>query len=207
MIEYWESKFKTEGPMWNFLPSDSAIQSIELFKSNNLKFILIPGFGYGRNGKLFIENGFDVTGIEISKSAIDIAKAHNINCIIHLGSVKDMPFDDKVFDGIYCYALIHLLNKKERRLFLNSCYRQLKIGGLMVFVVASTNTSMFGIGKKISNNRFRIQTGLDVFFYDSDSIIKEFAPYGLIECKEIQEPIKFMTNQPPIKLMSITCKK
>ena len=103
MREYWESKFKTEGPMWDFFPADSAIQAVNLFKLNNLRDILIPGFGYGRNGELFIENDFDVTGIEISKSAIDIAKANNINCMIHHGSVTDMPFDKKVFDGLVCY--------------------------------------------------------------------------------------------------------
>jgi SAM-dependent methyltransferase len=207
MREYWESKFKTEGPMWGFLPADSAIRTLEIFQSNNLKEILIPGFGYGRNGKLFIEKDFEVTGIEISKSAIDIARANNINCTIHHGSVTAMPFENKIFDGIYCYALIHMLNKKERQSFLNSCFNQLKNDGLMVFIVASTKTSMFGRGKNLSKNRFNISTGLNVFFYDSLSIIKEFSPYGLIDYEEIEEPIKFMTDQPPIMLISVTCKK
>jgi SAM-dependent methyltransferase len=118
-----------------------------------------------------------------------------------------MPFDNKIFDGIYCYALIHLLNKKERKVFLNSCYKQLKNGGLMIFVVATINTSMFGTGKKLSKNRFRISTGLDVFFYDSLSLTKEFSPYGLIGCNEVEEPIKFMPAQPPLTLMAVTCKK
>ena len=67
MIEFWESKFKNEGAMWKFEPSDSAMLAMELFKSNKFKSILIPGIGYGRNAKLFCENGFNVTGIEISK--------------------------------------------------------------------------------------------------------------------------------------------
>jgi SAM-dependent methyltransferase len=207
MKEYWELKFKTEGPAWDFLPADSAIGAVELFKANNLKNILIPGFGYGRNGKLFIENNFNVTGIEISESAIDIARSHNIYCTIHAGSVTEMPFDKKIFDGIYCYALIHLLNKKERKVFLDSCYKQLKNDGLMIFVVATINSSMFGMGKNLSKNRFKISTGLDVFFYDSISVNKEFSPYGLIDYREVSEPIKFMPNQPPIKLLSVTCKK
>jgi hypothetical protein len=207
MGEYWESKFKTEGPMWDFLPADSAIRTLEIFRSNNLKEILIPGFGYGRNGKLFIENDFDVTGIEIAKSAIDIARANNINCTIYHGSVTSMPFDNKIFDGIYCYALIHLLNKKERKTFLNSCFNQLNNNCLMVFVVASTKTSMFGMGKKLSKNRFKISAGLNVFFYDSLSINREFSPYGLLEFEDIEEPVKFMTDQPPVKLISVTCKK
>jgi SAM-dependent methyltransferase len=204
---YWESKFKTEGPVWGFLPADSALRTIVIFKSNNLKEILIPGFGYGRNAKLFIENDFEVTGIEISKSAIDIARANNVNCTIHHGSVTAMPFDNKIYDGIYCYALIHLLNNKERQTFLKSCFNQLKKDGLMVFIVASTKTSMYGMGKRLSNNRFKISAGLNAFFYDSLSINKEFSSYGLIDYEDIEEPIKFMTDQPPIKLISVTCKK
>jgi len=207
MREYWETKFKDGGLMWDFLPSDSAIRTLDIFKSNILNQILIPGFGYGRNARIFIENGFDVTGIEISKSAIELARANGINCVIHHGSVTSMPFDDKLYDGIFCYALIHVLNKKERQAFLKSCLNQLKDNGLMIFVVASTKTSMFGLGKKLSKNRFKISNGLNVYFYDNLSISKEFSQYGLIDYEEIEEPIKFMTDQPPIKLISVTCKK
>jgi SAM-dependent methyltransferase len=207
MREYWETKFKDGGLMWDFLPSDSATRTIEIFKSNKLNQILIPGFGYGRNARIFIENGFDVTGIEISKSAIELARANGINCIIHHGSVTSMPFDDKRYDGIFCYALIHVLNKKERQTFLQSCLNQLKDNGLMIFVVASTQTSMFGMGKKLSKNRYNISNGLNVYFYDNLSISKEFSQYGLIDYEEIEEPIKFMTDQSPIKLMFVRCKK
>jgi hypothetical protein len=37
---------------------------------------LIPGIGYGRNAKLFIDNGLKVTGIEIADSAISIADSN-----------------------------------------------------------------------------------------------------------------------------------
>jgi hypothetical protein len=29
----------------------------------------------------------------------------------------------------------------------------------------------------------------------------------LIDCNEIEEPIKFMANQPPLQLMVVTCQK
>lgn len=74
MTEFWESSFRDKQTMWGFEPADSAISSVELFQKNGLKKILIPGFGYGRNAKIFTDNGFDVTGIEISETAIDLAK-------------------------------------------------------------------------------------------------------------------------------------
>ena len=207
MIDYWESKFKNEGAMWKFEPSDSAKIALKLFDLDGINNILIPGFGYGRNAKLFLDNGFNVTGIEISKSAIEIAKANKLKCKIHHGSVTLMPFDIKKFNGIYCYALIHLLNKYERRDFLKSCFKQLHHGGLMVFVISNKRMSMYGTGKLISKDRFKISNGLNVYFYDSDSIKKEFSEFGLIESKDIDEPMKFMEGQEPLKLKLVICKK
>ena len=206
-MEYWESRFKNEGAMWKFEPSDSAAFAVDLFKSYKINKILIPGFGYGRNAKLFCDNGFDVTAIEISQSAIDIAKTNGINCTTHHGSVTSMPFDNKLYEGIFCYALIHLLNKPERRKFLESCWNQLKIGGIMFFLVASKQMSMYGSGKCLSKDRYEISKGVKVYFYDSESVTKEFADFGMVEFKDIEEPVKFMDAQEPIKLIQVICRK
>lgn len=207
MSEYWESKFKNEGAMWKFDPSDSAILALDLFKSSKFKSILIPGCGYGRNARFFVDNGFNVTGIEISKSAIDLAKKDGINCKIHHGSVTSMPYDNQQYDAVFCYALIHLLNKPERKAFLRSCFKQLNSEGIMVFTVATKETGMYGEGKYLSMDRFEISNGLKVFFYDNESVSKEFAEFGLIDCRDIEEPIKFMTGQDPIKLKLVICRK
>jgi len=207
MTEYWESRFKNEGAMWLFEPSDSANIALEIFKRNHFNKILIPGAGYGRNAKLFCDAGFEVTGIEISQSAIDLAKANGLNCLIHHGSVTDMPFDTDLYDGIYCYALIHLLNKSERLTFLNACYKQLKENGIMIFVVASKQMSLYGNGRFLSTDRYEISKGLKVFFYDSESVSREFSKFGIIECKDIEEPVKFMEGQESVKLKYVVCKK
>jgi SAM-dependent methyltransferase len=207
MIEYWESRYKNEGAMWKFEPADSAMIALELFKSGRINNILIPGFGYGRNAKLFIDNGFKVTGIEISQSAVELARKNGLNCNIYHGSVTSMPFDNEQFEGVFCYALIHVLNKRERRTFLKSCYNQLIPGGLMVFIVASKHTSLYGSGKYLSKDRFELSKGLKVYFYDSDSVLKEFSDFGMIECKDIEEPVKFMEGEQPVNLKFVICRK
>jgi SAM-dependent methyltransferase len=207
MNEYWESRFKNEGAMWKFEPSDSAMFTLELFKNEHINDILIPGFGYGRNAELFIDNGFKVSGIEISAAAIELARTNGINCIIHHGSVTSMPFDEEIYGGVFCYALLHLLNKWERRKFLISCYKQLIKKGLMVFVVASKDTGLYGHGKYLSKDRYEIAKGLRTYFYDSDSVLNEFSDFGMIDCKDIEEPVKFMEGEKPVKLKFVTCKK
>jgi hypothetical protein len=118
-----------------------------------------------------------------------------------------MPFDNQQYEGIFCYALIHLLNKLERRIFLKSCYNQLKHGGLMIFTVVSKQANMYGNGKKLSKDRFEIKKGLTVYFYDTDSVKHEFADFGMIECSDIDEPIKHMIGEEPLKCKFVICKK
>jgi len=206
-MEYWESKFMTEGTMWHFELSDSAEIALEQFKTKGIDNILIPGFGYGRNAKLFYDAGFEVTGIEISATAIQLAKSHGLNGTVHHGSVTEMPFDDRKFGGIFCYALLHLLNKPQRKKFIQACFNQLESNGIMIFTVASKQMSYYGTGKLLSKDRFRIMNGLNVYFYDTIALKKEFDGCGIVEIKAIDEPIKFMTGQYPLKLLLIVCKK
>jgi SAM-dependent methyltransferase len=206
-MEYWESRFKDEGIMWKFEPADSTYSALKMFQSAGFCKILIPGMGYGRNAKVFHDNGFEVTGIEISQSAIHLAKENGLTFKMHCGSVTQMPFDNELYDGIFCYALVHLLNKAAREQFLKNCYSQLKPGGIMIFTVASVDMSLFGSGKRLSENRFRIAKGLEVYFYDNAAIEKEFLKVGLTEYHDITEPVKFMENQEPVLMKFVVCRK
>jgi 2-polyprenyl-3-methyl-5-hydroxy-6-metoxy-1,4-benzoquinol methylase len=207
MDEYWEARYNEEGAMWKFEPSDSAAKAEALFSENNINKILIPGVGYGRNAKLFHDKGYNITGIEISKSAIELAAQNGLNFNIHHGSVTQMPFNNQKYDGIFCYALIHLLNKNQRKEFLKSCYNQLNNNGLMIFTVVSTKANMFGKGKQLSHNRFEIMKGLNVFFYENNAVINEFKHFGLLDYYDIDEPIKHMVGQEPLKCKFVICKK
>ena len=208
MNNFWDQIFEKEKTNWGFTPADSAILTKDFFLIKKIKNILIPGIGYGRNAKIFSDNGINVEGIEISKIAIDLAKSENgLDVNIYHGSVTDMPFNDKKYDGIFCYALIHLLNKHERKKFMQNCYNQLIPEGYMIFTIASKKASMFGKGRFLSKDRYEIQKGLNVFFYDSVSVKKEFKEYGLVDFNEIDEPIKHLENEPPLKLIFVKCRK
>lgn len=208
MSEFWDNMFQKIGSAWSFEPTGSALQVSELFASENFGKVLIPGVGFGRNAKAFVEKGMDVTGIEISETAIRLARENGLNFPIHHGSVAEMPFDDSVYDGIFCYALIHLLNQNERRQFLKNCYSQLHDSGLMVFITVSKGyTKLYKNGTPIGKDRFRIQNGLKVFFYDPESIAKEFGRFGLVDFTEIEEPVKHMPNEEPMKFWMVVCRK
>lgn len=192
MTEYWEETFKSKQELWGFEPAACTLLTNEFFVKHKLQNILIPGIGYGRNAQIFKDHGMTVTGIEISKTAIDIAHKHFGNhLMIYHGSVTEMPFDQILYDGIYAYALIHLFDKKEREKLIQDCYNQLTENGFMFFAVASKKAQIYGHGTYIGNDRFEMFGGIKMFFYDKETIQEEFGKAGLFEITEVMDVYPF----------------
>jgi SAM-dependent methyltransferase len=197
--EFWESSFVEKQEMWGFEPAHAAVLTNDFFVRESVKNVLIPGIGYGRNAQIFRDNGMTVTGIEVSKTAIELARKHyGTDMTIYHGSVTDMPFDNCSYDGIFCYALIHLLDADERAELIRDCYDQLSPGGHMVFTVISKEAPTYGTGTFISKDRYELYGGVRLFFYDRESIRAEFGAAGLVEIAEVSENFPFFF---------ITCRK
>lgn len=207
MTDIWENAFAERQEMWGLEPTESAIMANDFFKKQHIKNVLIPGIGYGRNAKLFVDNGIKVTGIEISETAIKLAEKHfGAVMKIYHGSVTDMPFDPELYESVFCYGLIYLLDFEERKKLIRDCYNQLQSDGYMIFSVISTNSPNYGLGKQIGENHFEIQGGPRLFFYDEEAIQKEFGAYGLMEFFEIDEPVNKGVNSPPFKFWFLKCR-
>ncbi|WP_349663375.1 class I SAM-dependent methyltransferase [Cellulophaga lytica] len=199
MTDFWEKAFQEKEKMWGMGPAKSTMLTKDFFIKKGVKRVLIPGIGYGRNAKPFLEHGIEVIGIEISKRAIKLAKQYyNDKITIYHGSVHHMPFNDNKYDGIYCYALIHLLDKAERKAFIKNCFSKLNKNGIMVFTAISKKAPQFGKGKRIDENRYEVHKGVQIFYYDLKTITDEFQKYGLFDILEVQE------NHP---MYLIKCKK
>jgi SAM-dependent methyltransferase len=208
---FWESNFQEKQKMWGLTPASSAIMAASLFLENRFQHILIPGLGYGRNAKPFLNNGMEVTGIEISETAISLAKAQfgdRLQNIYH-GSVGEMPFSDDHYDGIFCYSLIHLFDKPSRLKLIEDCFNKLKPGGIMIFITVSKQFPSFGQGKLLEHNRYETLPGVCLYFYDSSSIQQDFGSYGLISYEPIAENKQTSKNQLQIPpgYWSIICRK
>ena len=75
MKNFWDSLFH-DGAIWKFDPADSALLIAEEFSKAGIQNILIPGVGYGRNAKAFLDKGISVSGIEVSGRAIEVARTN-----------------------------------------------------------------------------------------------------------------------------------
>jgi SAM-dependent methyltransferase len=192
MTEFWEEAFKDKQEMWGLKPATSTVLTKDFFIEHKVRNVLIPGIGYGRNAQIFLDNGMSVTGIEISQTAINLARKHfGDDLKIYHGSVTAMPFDNNLYDGIFCYGLIYLLDKEERAKLIRDCFNQLAENGFMVFTAITKDAQTYGQGTPISKDRFEMFGGVKIFFYDRETIEEEFGPTGLFEIAEVTENYPF----------------
>ncbi|WP_156040184.1 hypothetical protein [Alicyclobacillus macrosporangiidus] len=65
MNSYWNARY-ANGRIWGDDPCPSALMANEHFRSANVKDLLVPGCGYGRNSVFFAEKGYRVTAFDVS---------------------------------------------------------------------------------------------------------------------------------------------
>ncbi len=112
---------------WRFLKKESG--------SNPSAFrVLDLGSGTGKHAFYFAELGASVVGMEISETAIALAKkrvvAENLNVqFLHADIGKPYPFDLADFDLVLDVLSSNSLNETERETYLHETYRTLKPDG------------------------------------------------------------------------------
>ena len=201
----WETAFADKRTMWGHEPTRAALAARDLFVARNVSSVLVPGVGYGRNAKPFLDAGMRVTGIEISETAIGMARSElGLTLPIYQGSVTEMPFDALIYDGIFCFGLIYLLDAAGRAKLLADCWRQLAPGGTMVFTVISKAAPMFAQGPKLGEDWYERHPGMPMYFYDEASIAREFGPFGQMTSEPLDEPASATTTLP---FWQIVCRK
>jgi SAM-dependent methyltransferase len=205
VTEFWETAFTKMQLAWGLEPTESACLAGDYFARAGVKDVLIPGIGYGRNAKPFLQRGMSVTGIEISETAIALARSQlGLEIPIVHGSVTDMPFDQRQYAGIFCYGLVYLLDAPGREKLIRDCYRQLSPGGHMIFTLISKKAPMYGQGPRLGEDWYERLPNLPMYFYDAESAKREFGPYGLLELSEIDEPSHAGASLP---FLNVICRR
>lgn len=203
MSEIWESTFARSQTMWGLEPTAAALLACADFVRRGVKSVLVPGVGYGRNARPFLDAGMDVTGIEISATAIELARtALGLDFPIHHGSVTDMPFDDRRHDAVFSFGLLYLLDAPARAKLLADCARQLVPGGPMIFTVVSKEWPSYGQGTKLGEDWYETHPGVRIFFYDDASLARELGPFGLVDVTTIDETMHDGSSRP---FLQATC--
>ena len=89
--------------------------------------------GAGTNTVYLAKEGFDVTGIDISPTAIEYAKKKaekaKVKIDFRVTDFSKLPFADEEFDFVYDMGCFHHVNIEDRPAFINGVHRVLRKGG------------------------------------------------------------------------------
>src|SRR4051812_15582833 len=99
--------------------------------------VLEVGCGAAVDLARFAKGGAVVTGIDLTTSAIDLARANFMQQQLQgefvVGNGERMPFADHAFDVVYAHGVVQYTAEPQR--LVDECRRVLKPGGLAIFQV------------------------------------------------------------------------
>ncbi len=94
----------------------------------------------GHIGKYLFDQGYDVTGIDISRSCVAMASSYNPEMTFRQMDMSELDIEDQSIDGIIAYYSIIHVPKCDVSRFFAEFRRTLKLGGkLLVSVKAGDN--------------------------------------------------------------------
>jgi ubiquinone/menaquinone biosynthesis C-methylase UbiE len=150
----WEQEIYGNGHHLNMYPFDNVVSFLyrnypKDKKRKDIKILEI-GCGSGNNLWFAAREGFDITGIDGSTSAINFAKerfaTERLEGNFIVGDFTKLPFNDYTFDIVIDRCSIVCCNIAAGKQAINEVNRVLKSSGLFFFNAYSQASSSFASG-------------------------------------------------------------
>jgi len=169
--------------------------------------VLDVGTGGGRNLPYFLQNGYEVFGIDPNPSAVAGVKALSASLAPNnplenfiMATAEELPFEAEHFDLVICSAVLHFANGHAHfDAMIQSIWRTLKPGGYFFARLASA----IGIEELVQpqgDGRYFLPDGSSRYLVTEEILLHYTAVLGA----EIFEPIK-TTNVQNLRCMTTWC--
>jgi len=188
-VKYWDKQFGQNSCIWGDEPSIATNIALSIFKEKQIKSILIPGVGYGRNSKVFTSTGFDVTGVEISSTACRLAQKYDPSLKLLNSSIFEIQLPEEEYDAVFCFDVLHLFLKGDRDKFIRKCEKLVKPGGFLFFTVLSEHDDYFRNGAEVEANTFEVKPGKLIHFFSKLDLENSFAQFNKLQEGEILDSV------------------
>lgn len=206
MGRQWDKIFKQYGKVFT-KPQEDIPRITKLFKKKGVKRVLDLGCGSGRHTVYLAKHGFEVYGLDISKTGIKISnewlKKEKLRANLKIGSIYEkLPYKDNFFDAIISTQTLHHARIEKIRKLIKEMERVLKAGGLIFVTVRKALkvkgwrknkivTHRYKINRKIKKAKFKVigpriyvpieggERGLIHFCFNKALIKKEFKSFKI----------------------------
>lgn len=174
---------------------------------DNCKTVLDAGCGGGRNLVYFLQNNYEVFGVDQNPEAVEAvgqlsAKLAPGNALhnFSVAEVEDMPFADQAFDLVICSAVLHFAQDgRHFDAMVRSLWRVLKPGGYL-FTRLASSIGIEGLVYSIGNGRYQLPDGSERYLVNEQTLLN----YAHQLNGSLYEPIK-TTNVQNLRCMTTWC--
>jgi len=138
-MKQWDKIFKKRGRVF-VKPQENIPGIVKLFKKRGVKNVLDLGCGSGRHLVYLAKHNFNVWGIDIAESGVNIAKnwlkEEGLKANLKIGDIyKRLPYPNNFFDAIISVQTLHHSRIKKIRKLIKEIERILKPDGLIFITV------------------------------------------------------------------------
>lgn len=184
---------------WNYKTPPESL--VELVKNKKIKpcNTIDLGCGTGAYALYLATNGFSVTGIDISPSAISIARRkaseNGVECrFLVKDFVSDLGDFNENFDFAYDWELLHHIFPEKRQVYVNNVHKLLNSKAKYLSVSFSEKDPCFG-----GQGKYRETPLGTVLYFSSRKELKDlFKPFfQILELKTMEtrgKPVPHIAN-------------
>ena len=119
--------------------------------------VLDVGCAAGRDSAVLREAGFDVVGIDLSESLLELARKRVLGVDFQLMDARELNTELNIFDGVWAHAILLNLDRSEILGVFQRIWKVMKLGGVLLVGVKEGVGEKF-IGEALVENMKRRET-------------------------------------------------
>ncbi|MDE2890394.1 MAG: class I SAM-dependent methyltransferase [Gemmatimonadota bacterium] len=189
----WDSRFKREGDLdWGGLWIDPFVDTLA---ESICSKVLDLGCGSGNDVRRLAELGFQVTGLDFSKIALDIARSkRNPRAgYVRADMGRGLPFLKRCFDAVFSNVALHMFDDMITRAVIQEVKRILRPSGIFIFHVNSVDDRELRahrrrVTEKLGPNRVREADGQTVRFFSQSELEGHFREWTHLKIEHLFVP-------------------